>query len=195
MERKEWKAGNMLYPLPVVMVTSQRPGERPNIITIAWTGTICSDPPMLYVSIRKERYSYNIIKETGEFVVNLVGAGQIRQCDWCGVKSGRDFDKFEETGLTPVPSVKVAAPTIKECPVSIECKVRKIEELGSHDMFIAEVVAVTVSDEYMDDQGRFAMEEADMVAYLHGQYYGLGEYLGKFGYSVEKKKRNTHIEK
>lgn len=187
MKREEWKPGNMLYPVPAVMVSCQRPGEKPNIITVAWTGTVCSDPAMLYISVRKERYSYDIIKETGEFVVNLVGRDTTRQMDWCGVKSGRDFDKFREMGLTAVPSRKIGPPSIGECPVAIECRVKQCLELGSHDMFIAEVVSVTVAEKYLDENGRFRMEDAKLIAYNHGEYYEMGELIGKFGFSVKKK--------
>ena len=188
MARETWKPGNMLNPVPAVMVSCQRPGEKPNIITIAWAGTVCSDPAMLSISVRPERYSYNIIKETGEFVVNLVSRELIRACDWCGVRSGREYDKFAETGLSAIPSQKISAPTIAESPISLECKVKETVPLGSHDLFIAEIMCVTVDDRYMDETGRFSMENANLTTYCHGKYFGLGEYLGKFGYSVEKKK-------
>ena len=187
MQREVWKPGNMLYPLPCVMVSCQRPDEKPNIITIAWAGTICSDPAMLSISVRPERYSYDIIKETKEFVVNLVDEKTVKKMDWCGVKSGRDYDKFKEMNLTAIPSVKVSAPSIKECPVSIECEVKDLIKLGSHDMFIAEVKAVTVDGEHMEKDGRFNMDELGLIAYNHGQYQKLSESVGKFGYSVKKK--------
>ena len=187
MARDIWKPGNMLNPVPVVMVSCKRPGERANIITVAWTGTICSDPAMLYISVRPERHSYDIIKETGEFVVNLVNEEMVRQCDWCGVRSGAEYDKFGEMGLTAIPSEVVSPPTIGESPVSLECRVKQVVPLGSHDMFLAEIVSVTVDKKYMDDSGRFSIEDAGLVAYCHGKYFGLGEYLGKFGYSVAKK--------
>ncbi|MBE6017367.1 MAG: flavin reductase family protein [Lachnospiraceae bacterium] len=189
MSKQIWKGGNMLNPVPAVMVTCQRPGEKPNIITVAWTGTVCSNPPMLYVSIRPERYSHGIISDTKEFVVNLVSSSMIRACDWCGVKSGRDCDKFKETGLTPIPSANVNAPTIDESPLSLECKVTDIIKLGSHDMFLAEIVSVAADERYCDENGRFSMDKADLTAYCHGEYYALGEKLGSFGYSVKKKKR------
>lgn len=189
MSKQIWKGGNMLNPVPAVMVTCQRPGEKPNIITAAWTGTVCSNPPMLYVSIRPERYSHGIISDTKEFVVNLVSSSMIRACDWCGVKSGRDCDKFKETGLTPIPSANVNAPTIDESPLSLECKVTDIIKLGSHDMFLAEIVSVAADERYCDENGRFLMGKADLTAYCHGEYYALGEKLGSFGYSVKKKKR------
>ncbi len=188
MAKEIWKPGNMLYPIPAVMVSCQRPGEKPNIITVAWAGNICSSPAMLSISVRKERYSYDIIKETGEFVVNLTSKKLTFATDYCGVKSGRDVDKFKEMKLTPLKSANISAPGIMECPVNIECKVRSVIELGSHDMFIAEVMNVTVDDKFMDDKGRFDLKKADLVAYSHGEYFTLGEKIGKFGYSVAKKK-------
>lgn len=187
IKKQVWKPGNMLYPLPAVMVSCKREGEKPNIITLAWVGTVCSDPVMVSISVRKERYSYDIIKETGEFVINLTTEDLAKATDYCGVKSGRDIDKFKETHLTPAPASKVACPIIAESPVNMECVVKEIIELGSHDMFIAEVVAVDVSEEYMDENGRFSLEETKPLAYSHGEYYGLGEKIGKFGYSVKKK--------
>lgn len=188
MGREVWKPGNMLYPVPAVMVSCGRKGEKPNIITLAWVGNVCSDPVMLTISVRKSRYSYDIIKETGEFVVNLTNRELARACDWCGVKSGRDFDKYKEMKLTPSKSETVGAPGIAESPVSIECKVKDIVELGSHDMFVAEVTAVTVDDKYMDESGKFDLDAADLIAYSHGEYFTLGEKLGKFGFSVKKTK-------
>ena len=187
MSKAVWKPGNMLYPVPAVMVSCKRPGEKANIITIAWAGTVCSDPVMLSVSIRPERYSYDIIKETGEFVVNLVSTELTRACDWCGVKSGRDVDKFKEMKLTEYKSEFMEAPAIGESPVNIYCKVDRIEKLGSHHMFIATVVGVTVNDKYMDERGRFDLGAANLMAYSHGEYFALGKKLGKFGYSVKKK--------
>ncbi len=186
MSRQNWKPGNMLYPLPVVMVSSRRQGEKPNIITLAWAGTICSDPAMVSISVRKERYSHSILKETKEFVINLVTKDLTFATDYCGVKSGRDIDKFKECNLTPLRSEKINAPGIAESPVCIECKVKDIIELGSHDMFIAEVVNISVDEKYMDKTGRFDLRKADLTAYSHGEYFGLGEYIGKFGYSVKK---------
>lgn len=187
MEREYWKPGNMLYPVPAVMVSCQRPGEKPNIITIAWAGTICSDPAMVSISVRKERYSYDIIKETGEFVINLTTKELTYVTDYCGVKSGRDIDKFEAMHLTPSVSKTVSAPGIAESPVSIECKVKQVIELGSHDMFLAEVTAVSVDPKYMDENGKFHLNEIGLTAYSHGEYFELGEKIGKFGYSVKKK--------
>ena len=186
-KRIEFKPGNMLYPVPAVMVSCQRPGEKANIITLAWAGTICSDPPMLSVSIRPERYSYDIIKETGEFVVNLTTKRLVYETDYCGVKSGRDIDKFKECNLTESESKLVACPGIAESPVNLECKLKEIVKLGSHDMFVAEIVAVTVSEEYMDEKGKFHLNDTELVAYSHGEYFSLGEKLGSFGYSVKKK--------
>ena len=154
MEREFWKPGNMLYPVPAVMISCKRPEERPNIITVAWAGTICSDPAMVSISVRKERYSYDIIKETGEFVINLTTNDLTFATDYCGVKSGREVDKFKEMHLTPCESKTIAAPGIAESPVSIECKVKQIIELGSHDMFLAEVTAVSVNPKYMDEKGK-----------------------------------------
>lgn len=186
MSRQNWKPGNMLYPLPVVMVSCQREGEKPNIITLAWAGTICSDPAMVSISVRKERHSHPIISETGEFVINLVTKDLTYATDYCGVKSGKDIDKFKECNLTPSVSKEVLAPGILESPVSIECKVKSVMELGSHDMFIAEVVNISVDEKYMDNTGKFNLRDTDLIAYSHGEYYTLGEYVGKFGYSVKK---------
>lgn len=187
MGKQYWKPGNMLYPVPVVMVSCARAGEKPNIITVAWAGTVSSDPARLSISVRPSRHSYDIMKETGEFVVNLVTAELARATDYCGVKSGREIDKFQETGLTPLPSKTVQAPGIAESPVNLECKVVEVIPSGSHDIFIADITSVTVDDAYMDENGKFHLEQADLVAYSHGQYYRLGEKLGKFGYSVQKK--------
>ncbi len=188
MGKITWKPGNMLYPLPVVMVTCSDKNGRPNIITIAWTGTICSDPAMVSISVRKERYSYELIKESGEFVINLTTEELVRATDYCGVRSGKDVDKFAETGLTPIPASKVNAPLIGESPISLECVVREVKELGSHDMFIAEVVSVAADERYMDESGRFDLAKANPIVYSHGSYYGLAEKLGTFGYSVKKNK-------
>lgn len=177
----------MLYPVPAVMVSCQRKGERPNIITVAWAGTICSDPAMVSISVRPERYSHNIIEETGEFVINLVTKELAFATDFCGVRSGKDVDKFKEMKLTELPSQIVSAPGIEESPVSIECKVTEIKRLGSHDMFIAEVVNVSVNDKYMAENGKFNLNDTDLVAYSHGEYFELGNKIGKFGYSVQKK--------
>jgi len=186
MSKINWKSGNMLYPLPVVMVSCQRKDERPNIITVAWAGTICSDPVMVSISVRKERFSHRIIAETGEFVINLVTQDLVYATDYCGVKSGRDVDKFKMMNLTPVAINGVKAKAIGESPLSLACRVKEIKELGSHDMFIAEVVGVMVDDKYMRDDGKFELNSSKLVAYSHGEYYGLGKKLGKLGYSVKK---------
>ena len=171
MSKQSWKPGNMLYPLPVVMVSCNRKGEKPNIVTVAWTGTICSDPAMVSISVRPERYSHDIIEETGEFVINLVTKDLTYATDYCGVRSGRDVDKFKEMNLTPLPSKMIDAVGIEESPVNIECKVVEVKKLGSHDMFIAEVVNVTVDDRYMDENNKFNLNDSDLVAYSHGEYF------------------------
>lgn len=188
MGREYWRGGNMLYPVPAVMVSCARKNERPNIITIAWAGTVCSDPVMLSISVRKSRYSHAILKETGEFVVNLVTKDLVRAADYCGVKSGRDVDKFRECRLTEAPSKTIAAPAIAESPLSLECKVKQVIELGSHDMFLAEVTAVSVDDQYLDKNGKFHLNQTGLCAYSHGEYFELGKKIGKFGYSVKKKR-------
>ena len=189
MGKQNWKPGNMLNPVPAVMVSVTDKAGNNNIITVAWAGTVCTNPPMLSISVRPERFSYNMIKETGEFVVNLTTEELLRACDYCGVKSGRDVDKFKELHLTPLAMQHVSAVGISESPVNIECRVRKSEELGSHTMFIADVVHVTVDDAYMDEKGTFHLEKAAPIVYSHGTYFGLGESLGTFGYSVRKKKK------
>ncbi len=185
--RQTWKPGNLLNPVPAVMVSCADRFGVPNIITIAWTGTICSDPPMLSISVRPERYSHHIIEETGEFVVNLVTEDLVRACDYCGVTSGRDTDKFARMNLTPFSMEKVAAPGIAESPVSIACRVTQRIPLGSHDLFLAEVAEVSVDSAYMDEKGRFGLNECGLIAYSHGEYFRMGEKLGKFGYSIRKK--------
>lgn len=187
MSKLIWKPGTMIYPVPAVMVTCGDISGEYNIITIAWTGTICSDPAMTYISVRPERYSYDIIKSSGEFVINLPTEKLARALDFCGVKSGCEIDKFKETGLTPEKGEMVKCPVIKESPVNIECKVQKIIKLGSHDMFLANVLSVDVDEEYMDESGKFHLEKANPVCYSHGQYYGLKQPLGRFGFSVKKK--------
>ena len=185
------KPGNFLYPIPAVMVSCGSM-EKPNIITIAWTGTICSDPPMVSISVRPERYSHDIIKTSGEFVINLTTDRLLKACDFCGVRSGRDVDKFAVTGLTPADSHTVSCPSIEESPVSIECKVKDVVPLGSHDMFIAEVTGVTVDSAYIDEGGKFQMNQTGLTVYSHGKYLSLGRTLGKFGFSVKKPgKKNT----
>ena len=179
----------MLNPVPAVMVSVTDKAGNNNIITVAWAGTVCTNPPMLSISVRPERFSYNMIKETGEFVVNLTTEELLRACDYCGVKSGRDVDKFKELHLTPLAMQHVSAVGISQSPVNIECSVRKIEELGSHTMFIADVVGVTVDDKYMDGTGKFHINDTGLVMYSHGEYFGFGDKLGSFGYSVRKTKK------
>lgn len=189
MAKQDWKPGNMVYPLPAVMVSVRDLKGKDNIITVAWTGTICTNPPMAYISVRPERYSYNMLKESGSFVINLTTRDLVWATDYCGVTSGRDVDKFEKCHLTKEEATQIDAPMIKESPVNIECKVRKIEELGSHHLFLADVVAVHADEAYMDETGRFMLEKANPIAYSHGKYYELGEQLGTFGYSVQKRKK------
>lgn len=188
MAKEYWKGGNMLSPLPVVMVSCKRGDEKPNIITVAWAGTVCTNPPMVSISVRPERYSFDIINESKEFVINLVTKDICGATDYCGVKSGRDLDKFVEMNLTPFDSKYVNAPSIKESPCNIECIVKQTINLGSHTMFIAEVVGVTVEDDYINDKNKFELNKLGLVTYSHGEYHLVGEKLGKFGYSVMKKK-------
>ena len=187
--KQSWKAGTMIYPLPAVLVSCGDTPEEYNIFTVAWTGTVCTSPPMCYISVRPERHSYDIIKRTGEFVINLTTADMARAVDWCGVRSGRDYDKFAETGLTPVASAVVKAPAVGESPVSIECRVREVVRLGSHDMFLAEVVNVLADESLFDSEtDAFMLDKAGLMNYSHGQYFSQGEPLGRFGFSVKKKK-------
>lgn len=187
MGKEIFKPGNMLYPLPAVMVTCMDEHKKANIITLAWAGTICTNPPMVSISVRPERYSHDIIKNSGEFVINLVNEDLTYACDYCGVRSGRDVDKFEIMKLTKGKGSVIETPIIEESPVSIECKVRQVMELGSHNMFIADVVGVVVDDTLLDETGKFHLNSSKLVAYSHGCYFSLGEQLGTFGYSVKKK--------
>lgn len=187
MGKQHWKPGNMLNPVPAVMVSVTDKEGKSNIITVAWAGTVCTNPPMVSISVRPSRYSYQILEETGEFVINLTNESLVKACDYCGVVSGRDVDKFAKTGLTPIPMEHVHAMGIDESPVNMECKITEKRELGSHTMFIAEVVGVTVDDRYMDETGKFHINESGLVMYSHGEYFALGKKLGKFGYSVKKK--------
>lgn len=185
-----WKPGNMIYPVPAALVTCGSVPERYNMLTVAWTGTICSEPPMCYISVRRSRRSYPIIKEEMEFTINLTTAAMARATDWAGVRSGADYDKWKETGLTPVKGVNVSCPYIEEAPVSIECRVRDIMALGSHDMFIADVAGVIVEDRYIDSAtGALDLEAAGLMAYNHGGYYEIGRCLGRFGWSVKGQKK------
>ena len=177
----------MIYPLPAVMVSCGNEADGHNILTVSWTGTICSDPAMCYISVRPERHSYSIIKKNGEYVINLTTRKLAFQTDWCGVRSGADFDKFSEMGLTPVPASIVSAPLIAESPLNIECRVKDIVELGSHHMFVSEVVAVNVDEELIDARtGLYRLDKANMLCYSHGKYYDIGKFIGRFGFSVKK---------
>ena len=178
------KPGALLAPVPAVMVSCARPGEKPNIITLAWVGTVNSDPPMCSISVRKERYSHAILRDSGEFIINLVGEAQLKATDYCGVKSGRDEDKFAACGLTPVPVPGFSAPAIGECPLYLACRVQSVQELGSHDLFLGVIERVGVKPGVMDDKGRLDYGKMKLVAYNHGNYYALGQALGFFGYSV-----------
>lgn len=185
--KEVWKPGTMVNPLPAVLV-SCGDAERSNLLTVAWTGTICTNPAMLYISVRPERYSYDIIKSKMEFTVNLTTVGMARATDWCGVRSGRDYDKWKETDLTPEPGVAVECPSVKESPLSIECRVKDIVALGSHHMFVADVLDVLADSSLIDPAtGKFRLADANLMAYAHGAYYALGDYLGHFGFSVKKK--------
>ncbi len=184
--KKNLKPGTMIYPIPAVMVSCGESADEYNIMTAAWTGTICSEPPMCYVSIRPERHSYDIVKRTGEFVINLTTVALAEVTDWCGVRSGHDFDKFAHCGLTPERSAVVSAPSIGEAPVAIECRVRKIVPLGSHDMFVADVVNVAVDESLIDaETGKLDLRRAGLLCYSHGEYFAVGELVGTFGYSVK----------
>ncbi|MDH8701578.1 flavin reductase (DIM6/NTAB) family NADH-FMN oxidoreductase RutF [Dysgonomonadaceae bacterium PH5-43] len=185
-----WKPGTLIYPLPAIMVSVGNDESEYNIITVAWTGTICTDPAMCYISVRPERHSYSILKKNMEFVINLTTKDLAYATDWCGVRSGKDYNKFSEMKLTPGKSHIVKAPYIEESPLCIECRVKEIIPLGSHDMFIAEVVNVLADDKYINPlSGSFDMEKANLLAYSHGKYHELGEFIGKFGWSVQRRKK------
>ena len=185
MTKVTWKPGTMLSPLPCVLVTSGTM-KKPNVMTVAWAGIVCSDPVLTYVSIRPSRYSYELIKKNKEFVINVPTWKMVGAVDFCGVKSGKKMDKFKETGITPVPSQNVAAPQIEECPITMECKVKSITPYGTHDMFLAEVVSVNIDEQYINEQGALNLDKAGLLAYAHGNYYSLGRNLGSFGFSVNK---------
>ena len=194
IEKQAWKPGNVLSPVPAVLVTCGGvQGWKPNLITIAWIGNVCSEPPMLSISVRPERYSYEIIRTTGEFVVNVPSLQQARATDWCGMVSGRSVDKFAHTGLTPAKALKVLCPIVLECPLNIECRVQKSLKLGSHTMFVAQVLAVQVSAALLDTRGRLRLEKGGLLAFAHGQYFALGRSIGRFGFSVRKRKRKAHL--
>lgn len=186
--KQDWKPGTMVYPLPAVLVSCGATPQEYNVLTVSWTGTICSDPAMCYISVRPERHSHDIIKRNGCFVINLTNRALARATDFCGVRSGRDTDKFKEMKLTPGQAAKVAAPTIQESPVSIECEVVEVKPLGSHDMFIAKVVNVQVDERYILEDGKLDMAAMDLIAYTHGQYFDVNNPKGFFGWSVRKKK-------
>ena len=191
MSKQIWKPGNMLYPVPAVLVSVADKNGNDNLITIAWTGTVCSDPAMTYISVRKERHSHHMLKESGEFVINLVSKDICKAADFCGVRSGRDIDKFEATGLTRAAASTVSAPMVKESPVNIECKVTQVLELGSHDMFLAKVTAVQVDESLLDEKGKLDLNRAHLVAYSHGEYQTFDNILGTFGYSVKKNNKRS----
>ena len=188
MSKVTWKPGTFLYPLPVVMVSCGTM-EKANIITVAWTGIINTDPAMVYISVRPTRHSYNIIKESGEFVINLTTKDLTYATDWCGVKTGAQVDKFKEMHLTKEKAKFVKCPMIKESPVSVECKVKEIKELGSHHMFVAEVLGINADEKYIDEKGAFDISKCDLITYANGKYFLLGKKIGKFGYSVQKNKK------
>lgn len=191
MSKENWRPGTMIYPLPAVIVTVGSKPEEWNLLTVAWTGTICSDPAMCYISVRPERHSYPILMKNMEFTINLTTVDMARATDWVGVRSGKDYDKWKESGLTPLPGVKVSSPSIEESPLSIECRVKSVTDLGTHSMFIADVLNVRADTRWIDPKtGRFDLKQAGLMAYCHGHYYGLGEMIGKFGFSVQKEKKD-----
>ena len=189
MAKKQWDPGTLLAPVPPVMVTCAL-GEEKNVLTIAWTGIINSQPPKTYLSIRPSRHSYRMIRESGEFAINLTNTSLVRAADWCGIHTGAKVDKFERCRLTPEPASEVSSPLIAECPIALECRVTDVLPLGSHDLFLADIVAVDVNDSLLDDDGKLRIERADLIAYAHGDYYELGRRLGKFGFSVAKRKKS-----
>lgn len=191
MSKIEWKPGNMVYPIPAVMVSVRDKEGKDNILTVAWVGTVCTNPPMVSISVRPERYSYKALEETGEFVINLTTEDLAYATDFCGVRSGRDYDKFKECHLTKEEGSHVSVSMIKESPVNIECKVHEAHKYGSHTMFTADVLAVHVDDAYMNENGKFCLENANPIVYSHGTYFTVGEELGTFGYSVKKTKKVT----
>lgn len=194
MSRAIWKPGTFIYPIPAVMVTSGT-FEKSNIMTVAWTGILNTNPALCYISVRPERFSHHLIKENGEFVINLTNENLVFQTDWCGVKSGEKFDKFKEMNLTKEKGKFVKCPLIKESPVAIECKVKEIRPLGSHDLFVSEVLSIDADDKYIDEKGAFDISKCNLIAYANGGYYALGKKIGKFGFSVAKRKNNKNRKK
>ncbi|MDO5337584.1 MAG: flavin reductase family protein [Eubacteriales bacterium] len=190
MAKQEWKPGNMIYPLPAVLVSVTDGEGHDNIFTVAWVGTVCTNPPMVSISVRPERFSYSMIRKTGEFVINLTTEALSFAVDYCGVRSGREVDKFKELKLTKEAASHVQAPLLGEAPVCIECRVQEIHELGSHHMFLARVLAVHADEKYMDETGKFNLNAAAPLIYSHGEYYGVGERRGSFGFSVKKDKKS-----
>lgn len=188
MPKQFWKGSALLAPVPAALVTCGTP-DKPNVLTIGWTGIVCTRPPMTYISVRPERFSHDIIMKSGEFAVNLTTSPMVKQVDFCGVKSGRDTDKFAVCGFTAVPSVKLSVPIIEECPVSLECRVTENRLLGSHTMFLAEIVGIDVDEKYIDSKGGLNLQQCGLTAYAHGEYFSLGRKLGDFGFSVRRKKR------
>lgn len=191
MAKMQWRGGALLAPVPPVLVTSGTI-EKPNVCTVAWCGMLSTKPPKTYVSIRPSRYSYDLIKESGEFVINLPAASQVRNIDFCGVKSGRDTDKFEHCKFTALPSSMVSAPILEQSPVSIECRVEQIIPLGTHDMFLSEIVGVVIDEELLDEKGKLRLDQAGLATYAHGDYFALGKKIGSFGFSVRKRKKRPN---
>ena len=190
MSKVTWKSGTFIYPLPAVRVSCGTM-EESNIITVAWTGIINTDPAMCYISVRPTRHSYEMIKKTGEFVINLTTKDLAYATDWCGVKTGAKVDKFKEMKLTKEKANFVNCPMIKESPVSVECKVKEIRELGSHHMFVAEILGINADEKYINENGAFDISKCDLIAYSNGNYYSLGKKIGRFGFSVQKKKKTA----
>ena len=193
MPNQFWKGSALLAPVPAALVTCGTP-EKPNVLTIGWTGIVCTRPPMTYISVRPERFSHDIIMDSGEFVINLTTSAMVKEVDFCGVKSGRNTDKFAKCGFHPIPAHEVAAPLIEECPVSLECRVTESKLLGSHTMFLAEIVGVDADERFIDSKGKLNLQQCGLAAYAHGEYFALGRKLGDFGFSVRKKKKKKKPE-
>lgn len=190
MAKIKWRGGAMLAPVPPALITCSD-GERDNVLTVAWTGIVCTDPPKTYISVRPKRFSYDIIKKSGEFAINLTTADLVRAADWCGVYTGAKVDKFERCRLSKEPAQEIGCPILAESPLALECRVTDVIPLGTHDMFLADIVAVDVDEALLDEHGKLHLERAGLVAYAHGDYFSLGKKLGSFGYSVAKKKKKT----